>query len=97
MTNEELRTAIGDLHKARLSGALECSVDGNDWYVESPTQSIVLSPQMNYVYRIKPRPREVWIREAHLDNGGSDRIGDAYRTPDNICKWRKFREVLGDD
>ena len=90
MTNEELQSHISALREAARARRLEISYGHGE-----PFRTIHPDHFMpdRLTYRIKSKPREVWVHD-----DGSVRMNDPAESMGWSApwKWHKFREVLND-
>lgn len=87
MTNEEFQHHISAIETAIAAGEVEHKAYG------SPFFKTVYFPvgKPEFVARIKPRPREVWMK---FDDSGCIVGSSLYSPPQQRGIWVKMREVL---
>ena len=93
MTNEELQQHINAINNACGRGELQhrSTYQSDDWTTRT---CLMLSPDL---YRIKPKPREVYILRAALS--GEEHATTAWKVSPHSEKmfdsdYAKFREVI---
>jgi hypothetical protein len=87
VTNDELQAHISALNQAAADGEIEWNVLGNVW--EPLARTFI-----NYAYRIKPKPREVWVLEFGDGSFRAYSIDDAPPAISVGSRLTRFREVI---
>jgi len=93
MTNEELQAHIDAIRSELDAGTVECYAGKPvGWVTDVACRTMLIDSTIGAAptYRIKPKPRDVWIHEHDIGNAlrsatESHKPGDSFR---------KFREVL---